>query len=198
MFIDASVPKECSDPVFEQLNRAFQKGKYKKLRGVPVYKIDDLDSANGFYYVAGKPVNPKRVADDIEVFGWINVVKKLHWHCYTVEQVFVFPQVRGEGWGKLLYDVVIDREGLILASGFEQSRLGRRMWKSMIKSDRYTIWAHDFRNPKRFADVTYDKDDDKIYSKLKIYSKGEMYWNNISEDVRLVAIKKIKTRARTK
>jgi len=186
MYIDASIPKECSDPVFFQLDSAFRKGEYKKLRGVPVYKIVSEEDGT-LFYVAATPLGK----DAVTIYGWINIAKKPKWECWTVDQVFVFPQVRGDGWGKLLYDTVIDKEGLILASGYEQSRLGRRMWKTMIKSDRYTIWAHDFNDTKRFADVVYDPETDKIYSKLKIYQRM-----GVREDVRLIAIKKTKRKAR--
>lgn len=182
MYIDASVPKECVDIAFSEIEAAIHNGKHTKLRGIPVYKFKG--KGNDMYYVAGK-----KVKDTIEVYGWMNISKKPYWQCWTVDQVYVFPQCRGEGWGNLLYDTIISREGLIIASGDMQSVAGRRMWRNMVKSDRYTIWAHDFKNTQRFADVIYDDDQNKLVSKLKIYQRYG--WR---EDIRLIAIKKAKKR----
>lgn len=140
------------------------------------------------YYVAGEP----KGKDQVTVYGWVNIRKKPHWKCWTVDQSYVFPQVRSDGWGRLLYDTIITREGIILASGTEQSTTGRRMWKSMVKKDRYTIWAHDFSDPENFAPVIYDEDNDEIWSTLKIYEKWHVshYAWQPRPDIRLIAIKK--------
>lgn len=188
MWTDACITKDNVDPVFAEISKSFNKGLYTKLRGIPVYKTDAEDG--GVYYIAGGPDGEHKIT----IYGWVNISKvKRNWQCWSVDQSYVFPQVRGEGWGKLLYDTIINREGIMLASGNEQSRLGRRMWKTMIKSDRYTIWAHDFNNIKRFGDVVYNPEDDKIHSPIKIYQKYG--W---AEDIRLIAIKKRKSRAKTK
>lgn len=183
MHVDSSVPKECSDPVFYDLSAAFEYGEYKKLRGLPVYKIEGND--DDWYYVGAKP----KGKDGIEIFGWVNIKQKPGWKVYTVEQSFVFPNARGQGWGKLLYDTIISREKIMLASGSEQSRMGRRMWKTMVKSDAYTIWAHDFRNTNNYADVIYDEEEDKLVSPLKLYDRSGYY---AAHDIRLIAIKKVR------
>ena len=187
MHVDARVPKECSDPVFEMIWEKFQYGDYAKLRGTPVYRlVDDWDGST--FYVAAEPGE----GDELVVYGWINISPAgPGWECWTVEQVFVFPQARGDGWGAVLYDAVINREGLMLASGWQQSRMGRRMWRSLVKSDRYNIWAHDFRTPTRYAGVAYDPDSDRVVSDLMLYSRRRHH-----EDIRLVAMKKTKTRKR--
>jgi len=183
MYINARITKECWEPAYNEIDTNFQNGKYAKMRGIPVYKVPGR--YGDIYYVAGKPAG-----EDIEVYGWVNVRKKPHWQCWTVDQSFVFPQVRSEGWGKLLYDTLITREKLILASGVEQSTTGRRMWKSMVKSDRYTIWAHDFTDPKNFGPVIYNEDEDILESQLKLYEKWSYTWGQPRKDIRLIAIKK--------
>lgn len=184
MYINASITKECWEPAYNEIDIGFQNANYSKMRGIPVYKTPGRHG--DIYYVAGEPSG----ADKIVVHGWVNVRKKAHWKCWTVDQSFVFPNSRSQGWGKLLYDTLINREKLILASGFEQSRTGRRMWKSMVKSGRYTIWAHDFTDPKSFAPVVYNEDDNTVESQLKLYEKWSYTWGNPRADIRLIAVKK--------
>lgn len=182
MYTGVKIFKECADEEFEKLSCLIENGKHKKMRGIPVYKIAKGDK---LYYVAAE-----QKGDTLFVHGWVLICKeKLSWKSWSVDFSYVFPQSRGSGWGKLLYDTIINRENIILASGSSQSVSGRRMWKSMVKSDRYMIWAHDLKNMNRYADVTYDDDTGKIHSELKMYQSRQYDWLNTT-DVRLIAIKK--------
>jgi GNAT superfamily N-acetyltransferase len=130
-----------------------------------------------------------RNADTLEVIGWLYLERHSDWQAWEVAQSFVFEAFRGQGWGKVLYSTVINREGLILASGYCQSRTARQMWKRMIASNRFTIWAHDFANTDRFGPVTYDPENDTIWSPLQVYDET---WtpSSLKRNVRLIAIRK--------
>ena len=127
----------------------------------------------------------------MEVYGWLVLDKKRNWKALQVGQSYVFPAARGAGWGKLLYDTVITREGILLASGYSQSRSSRGMWKNFVRDDTYTVWAHDFAKPDRFAPVIYDDVDDSIWSTLPIYQTTGNY-ESWKQDIRLMAIRKRK------
>lgn len=187
LIADATITKEYWEPVFVEIQKMFEKGSYKKVRGQDVFKMTIVSTFNVYLtYVAA------RVEDgEFVVFGWVLLEHPKHrWESYQVAQSYVFKCVRGQGWAKLIYDVMINVEKLILASGDQQSRSARDFWKGLVKSERFHIWAHDFANLDVYEPVIYDEENDEVWSILPIYQDHKKHRRYI-QDIRLIAIKKV-------
>lgn len=177
LVVDTPISKKYWLPFYKFAVRCFAAGKYEQVDE----NIYLMHRGKRLLYVGGVELNGV-----VHICGWLLLEQKNDWVCWQVAQSFVFYEHRGLGWGKLLYSHVINEANLILASGHQQSVHGRQMWKRMIASGSYTIWAHDFDDDSIYAPVEYDKDEDEIYCRLPIY---EQWWQGDS-DIRLIAIKK--------
>lgn len=181
LIVDSLITKEYWTPFFKHICRCIKRGAYQKLGKLPIYK---LWWKTHLMYVAAT-----QRGSTIEVIGWLYLEKRGDWCAWEVVQSFIFDGFRGQGWGKVLYDAVINHEKLVLASGYCQSRTARRMWKALVASNRYIIWAHDFKRLDHFGPVTYDPENDSIWSPLQVYDE---HWTPAvaKRDVRLIAIRK--------
>jgi len=180
--VDAPITQEHWKPIFDVIVRNFQKGNYEKLLGKPVYKMlvrGPWGHTNWIYVLARKPHGT------FEIQGWLFLAQKTNWNCWEVAQSYIFTAWRGRGLGTKLYSAVI-HDDVLLASGNQQSKTGRAMWKSLIKSDKFNIWAHDFSNLEIFGPVTYDPETDELWSELEIYERT--FWE--ANDIRLLALRK--------
>ena len=179
------ITSEYWKPVMEKIQLAFKEGLYNKVKGVDVYRM----YVRYKYVIYIAYVAAKDVEEQFTVFGWVLLKHpKPKWKSFEVSQSYVFKEVRGEGWAKLIYSTIINVEKLTLVSGDSQTKDGKKLWVGLVKSDRFHIWAHDLQNLKIRAEVHYDEETDSLWSPLKIYDDNESW----KADVRLIAIKKEK------
>jgi hypothetical protein len=178
--VDTPLSKPYWEPFLKHSIRCFKKQRFEKLEGVPIYK---MTWNTKLLYVLAHEVNGV-----YEIMGWMLLGQRKGWEALEVAQSFLFEAFRGLGWGKLLYRTIINQENITLASGYQQSRTGRELWKRMVVSDEFTIWAHDFKDLNSYGPVIYDEDAKELWSPLQIYEKE---WQpRLTRDVRLIAIKK--------
>lgn len=175
---ELSITKEFWLPVLKHVINRFSEGRYTNVCQ-DVYEIE-WRKHRIFVAATGD--------DDLTIHGWLALKKLPRRVSFEVAQSYVFVASRGQGYGKMLYDTVL-KEGIILSSGYTQSKSSRGMWKKFIKEDTYTIWAHDIANPSRYEPVIYDEDADTIWSALPIYQNAKQY-NPSKQDIRLIAIRK--------
>jgi GNAT superfamily N-acetyltransferase len=177
LIADWPITKEYWTPFFRYICRCVKNGQYQKLKDVPVYR---MHWNKDLLYVAGTCRG-----STFEVIGWLCLEQKPGWQAWEIVQSFIFSDFRGQGWGKRLFTAVIELEGLLLASGYCQSRTARQLWKKLIVADRFTIWAHDFKNTDRHGPVVYDPESDALWSALPVYDNQQGRC-----DVRLLATKR--------
>lgn len=183
LIVDSLITKDHWEPIFSGIESCFCNGKYDRVSS-EIYKM----SFNRFDVTYLAYVAAVDIDNTMHVYGWLLLEKR--WMAYEVAQSFVFKPFRGDGWGRLLYISAIE-DDVLLASGNQQTKAGRNLWKGLVKSDRFHIWAHDFKDLDRVADVVYDEDDDALWSTLKIYEKYKRPRKKQTEDIRLLAMRKI-------
>lgn len=175
---DWPIPKAYWEPCFDHIVKCFARGAFERVAGTFVYKIK---CGRGRYFVAAK-----KLAGEYHIYGWFFLRPILK--AWSIEQSFIFTEHRGCGWSKVLYRALIRNEGLLLASGPQQTKNARHMWKRMIARGHYTVYAYDFRSG-LIADVMYDPDNDEVHCVLQLYDSKI---NHITKqrDVRFLAIRK--------
>lgn len=173
--VDLPIMKVHWEPFYKAIVRAFARGDYENVSRC-MYKI--VWQKCPIYIYA------KKIKGTYEIYGWMLLTQKPRWQCWEVAQSFVFEEFRGMGIGKKIYHGVLN-DGVLLASGHQQSQHGRRMWRSLIKEGKYHIWAHDFNDTDIYAPVAWDEEEQDLYSPLVIYDR--YYWS--SHDIRLMARK---------
>ena len=178
--VDWPVTKAYWEPCFKYIVQCFKRGAFERVGGTFVYR---MKSGKARYYVVAK-----KYAGEYHIYGWFFLCQLRSFLAWSIEQSFIFVDHRGDGWSKVLYKAVIEDEGLILASGPQQTKTARIMWKRMIAKGRYTIFAYDFKNG-LIADVIYDPDNDELHCKLQVYDR-HMNYQTAQRDVRFLAVQK--------
>lgn len=177
LIVDTPISREYWQPTLEMLQDLVHRhGAVKKRAGL--YCITDGDTK--IYFLA----TWKRSCFFVK--GWLLLTRKPGWVAWEIAQVVVFQLFRGKGLGTSLYDAAIN-DGLVLAAGTQQTHHARDLWKTFVRTRRYNIWAHDFKNLNSFADVVYDADEDSLWCHLPLYYKWKRY---DKRDIRLVATRK--------
>jgi GNAT superfamily N-acetyltransferase len=119
------------------------------------------------------------LANDLPV-AWLYLTRKAGWAAWEVLQVFVFPELRGHGLASKIYKAAVNHDGILLASGKTQSKSSRKLWKQLIETNAFHVWAQDFKNLDLRAGVEYY--DDELYCELPVYTRDAT-----KHDVRFVA-----------
>jgi hypothetical protein len=178
---DYPVTKFFWEPLFKRIVRCFKLGLYEHIEG----DIYLMHLRKYRIYVIAPWVD-----GEYHVIGWYYLIQMNGWQAWEIYQSYIFTDYRGMGYSGQLIDTIVNKEGLLLASGPQQTKLARGLWKSLVSKDKYTIWAHDWKNLDSWAPVTYDPENDTLDCVLPIY---DVYWNNPDarrRDVRLIAIRK--------
>lgn len=121
--------------------------------------------------------------------SWLYLRRRKGWQAWEVEQVWTFPEHRGQGLAETLYKAAINRDGILLASGFVHSPHSRALWARFVAKRLFNIWAQDLIHLDRTADVYLD-DDGAVSSPLSIYHPLSTWQPRKQGDVRLLALRK--------
>lgn len=116
--------------------------------------------------------------------AWLYFERQLGWKAWEVIQSFVPPEYRGQGIATELFEAAINVDGQIVASGKTHTSISRKMWESFIRKEMFRIWAQDFWDLNRSAQIFFE--DGELFCPLNLYFRG----SNQSEDIRLIAIRK--------
>jgi GNAT superfamily N-acetyltransferase len=111
--------------------------------------------------------------------SWLCLWQKTNWWAYAVEQLWTFPEFRGRGHAKALYKAAIDVDTIMIASGKLHTKYSKALWESFVRKKTFNIWAHDFKDLRRWCDVYWD---DELCSRMPLYDGPG--------DIRLVALRK--------
>ena len=169
---ERSVTKEYWSATYDYIHRRLDNGRYAKVQGTGVVHVQGGENTTTFAVLhGGSPV------------AWLNLAKRPSWKAWEVRQVWVFPEVRGQGLAGKIYRAAVNERQLILASGKTQSKSSRALWLSFVKKNTFRIWAQDFNNLDLRSPVWVE--DNEIQSRLEIYTRF-----TTSRDVRLIAIRK--------
>jgi GNAT superfamily N-acetyltransferase len=128
-----------------------------------------------------------RHEDSYRPLAWLYLWRRPGWVTWEVMQVFAFEQLRGKGIAKKLYQAAIDIDGVILTSGFTQTKYSRALWLSFIKKETFAMFAIDYKDFSKRSQVFWDKEDEEVWCDLPIYSKVSQ---TPRRDVRLIATRK--------
>ena len=123
--------------------------------------------------------------------SWLYLERRRGWQAWEVEQVWTFPEHRGQGLAEGLYRAAINQDGALLLSGFVQSAHSRALWARFVRRGTFTIWAQDIRNLDRTGDVYLDEDG-LLSSPLPIYHPLSTWDPPSQGDVRLLALRRRK------
>lgn len=72
------------------------------------------------------------------------------WKAKHVQFAFISREARGKGIAKKLYEIACHQGREILAAGEQQTKAARRLWISIIKSSKFTVWV-ETEDDKRFV-----------------------------------------------
>lgn len=178
VIVDTPISKAYWEPVFLIIQHECYKGRLAAVKNTPAYLISW--GRNRIYFIADS------AQDTLYIKGWVWLKHQKDWKAWEIEQIFVFSGQRGQGIGALLYEIPIVNEGLILASGSQQTKSSRAVWKRFVQTDKYKVWAQDFKKLDDIGPVIYDPESDELWSTLQIYTRTKVR----GTDVRLLAIKK--------
>lgn len=139
--------------------------------------------------VQAKEPDPERWMEK-DLYNWIVGFMELTsarsgWKSFEVGMSWIQPALRGKGLGKEMYDTAVLHDGIILMSGTSQSTASQRIWQSMIRDNRYTVYAIDLARPEKPLPIDLQADYIDILSgdtSKKVYSRVE-------NQIRLVAVK---------
>ena len=105
--------------------------------------------------------------DDVgKPIAWVYLHKRQGWAASEIHQVFVEPEFRRMGFAYLLYTTII-HDGVLLSSGPSHTTGSMSVWSKLACDPAFTVWAHDFYNLKRTAEVI--SDGKKMECSLRIY-----------------------------
>lgn len=169
------------EPFFDCIVEGFADGDYTRIPGTDVYRIDKL-YGDAVYTAA------KMCGDEFHIYGWFYLKKKTELKAWEIHQSYIFPAHRRQGWSTAIHRAIIEKEGLLLASGSQQTKAAREMWKRMVAQGKYHILAYDFKK-KDVSDVVYDPHKDRVVCNFQVY---DSYFNSSmpNRDVRFLAIRK--------
>jgi hypothetical protein len=119
------------------------------------------------------------IADGKKPIAWVYLYRRRGWQASEIHQVYVEPDFRQMGLAYLLYTTAI-HDGVLLSSGPSHTTASMAVWSKLARDPAFTVWAHDFYNLERTAEVSVRGN--RILSRLQIYSVSE------DEDIRLLAI----------
>ena len=90
-------------------------------------------------------------------------------------------EYRGNGYADLLYEAAINKDNLILMSGWSHTKHSIKMWARFVANDTFNIWAQDINNLNRVSPV-YEQDGKVVAFDLDLYHAPFQ-----SQDIRLIA-----------
>jgi hypothetical protein len=105
------------------------------------------------------------------------------WKSWLINMIYMSPRFRGRQLATLLYDAALIADKLFLANGPGHTKFSKARWATFVRTNRYKIWAADFKSPSTIAMVEYDEDTGQIDCDLPLYQK-----NCSQHDVRLCAV----------
>jgi hypothetical protein len=141
----------------------------------------DPDERSRYYVIALGGYGP---------VAWLYLERQKGWEAWEVMQVYVNPEFRGRGFARRLYDDAIVNDGIMLASGKTQSKYTRGLWESFIRSERYDLFAIDFKDLDSVCPVFWDAESEMVWSDLKLYFTQNDPAYEQNRDVRLIATRK--------
>lgn len=147
------------------------KGKFSHVGKTGVVKIA---SGNSLAYT---------IIEDGFPIAWVFMKRRPRWAAFEVHQTYVLQKHRRKGLAEKLYKVAIN-DGVILATGGAHTKYSKKMWAKFIERKLFRVWAHDFKDLSRTAEIEYDEG---LICGLPLYHPPSK-----SMDVRIVAIKKSK------
>ncbi len=78
------------------------------------------------------------------VVGYIELTPyHVNWKARHVSFAFLSKEVRGSGLAKKLYQVACYEGNEILVAGQQQTKAARRLWLSIIRNSKFTVWMED-------------------------------------------------------
>jgi GNAT superfamily N-acetyltransferase len=139
---------------------------------VTIYKKDDhrfMDESNGYFYYSVQNqyfVLDKKLEDIIkssdENKDYLDVSKNnglvgylfINVNGNEIYDVYIFPEYRGKGIAKKLYDCAIIKDNRILKSS-NQTEQSQNLWKYFISHPAiYYVWLEDRYNGEKISDMT--------------------------------------------
>lgn len=171
--LERSITKDYWEPTQAYIERRFDAGKYRKVGGSGVIEVHGSKCATCYSIVDGN-----------EPVSWLYLRRRPNWACWEVAQAYTLKEHRGNGLATRLYKAIVNADEQLLATGKSHTRFSMGVWKKFVKEGTFRIWAHDFSNLDRTAEVVVE--DGELVCPLQIYKPTA----NGRADVRLVAMKK--------
>lgn len=177
---DSLITKVYWEPLFKRICRCFKLGLYRRVS-------DDVYMMTLRKYRLY--VGAEQVDDCFHIYGWYYMIQRNGWSAWEIYQSYIFKNHRGQGWSHKIFDAMVEKDKLMIASGPSQTHHARALWRKLVAKDCYNIWAHDFKNLDLHSQVSYDPDNDALDCALTVYDltlDGEAK----RRDVRLIATRK--------
>lgn len=118
------------------------------------------------------------------IIGFLDMTStKTGWKGFEEGLVWMQHEYRGKGIGKGMYETAVLHDDVILISNESHTYAASRVWQSMIKDRRYTVYAVDMNHPDKPLPINLQADYIDILSgntSKKVYSRKE-------NQIRLVA-----------
>jgi GNAT superfamily N-acetyltransferase len=171
--LELAITRKYWGPAHRLFTRAINQGKW---RWVDDMVVCITCSRSTIAYAVCDYIN-----DELQPVGWIWLKRKRNWIAFEVQQLFIMREYRGNGYADLLYEAAINKDNLILMSGWSHTKHSTKMWARFVANDTFNIWAQDINNLNRVSPV-YEQDGKVVAFDLDLYHAPFQ-----SQDIRLIA-----------
>lgn len=156
---------------------------------IKVHKVFDKSDGQLCYFILDHKIKVESKEDlkkqNPAVMGFCSLSKLPRWKALETTMLYVSPLWRRSGVALMLYDAIM-KDGVVLMSGYSHNPKSRALWVKLVQNERYTTWAHDILDLKKFSPIMIDDNGD-FDCKLKIYEDIKKLRRRRKQDVRIIA-----------